>query len=895
MQLSLLRTKLHRPATATTSIWRQRLLQRLHEGLAGRVTLASAAAGSGKSTLLSAWLDQLATESPATKAGWLTLEESDNQMPRFLRYLVAAVEESYPHCCIAVTTLLQENPDPSIEAVVASLSNGLHQLSARLVLVLDDLHEIDNSSIYALLAHLVQSAPPTLHLVLSTRIDPPLPLARWRAGGWLNEVRQQELHFTLAEAEAFLEQSLPLPPTAELVEAVHNYTEGWPVGLRLAALALRSQADPAQFLGNVAANSDRYVIDYLCDDVLDQQPSAIQHFLICTAILNRFCAALCAAILQIDETTAQQQLSYVERTNLFLVDLSTPRLWYRYHHQFQSMLLAKLHERIDQPTINALYHRAASWLAAHGAVAEAVGYLMAAGNSGAAADLLEQQRSLLFNEQRRQELSELLALIPVSQIEQRPLLLLTRAWVHSWVQERAQCAATVQSVEHLLATQTAHWTEPTRQLVQLELVALRSKFDSTLTEQESLALIHTAWRQAQPYLASIHSDVIITLAERCLSLGDIDTGLALLSDTMEQSHQWTQLARTWLRIMRGLLHYWNCNLAQAEQDFQTSLHEARQQGAEALTASCQLALGTIALARNQFQMAESLYQPVAANPYLDYGRYAVLSVNRLIDLYAYHGRPEQAQPFVQALRSAAQLAGLRFLHDQVSALEAYLEMKGGDLPRALGWALARSKEPMATTLYSVVDRIPLLCACILMAEGSPASLERACQLLQALSDYQQRQRRWILLAEVQIFQALAWAKLGKLELALAVLAKAVDRAVPNGIVGFFVLQGQPIKELLYTLRNQDVQPPLIDLLLAAFPWQNGAAEADDLLATLTKREIEVLRLMGGGLSNKEIARRLIVSTHTVRNHTANIFSKLQVENRFQAIKYARSRGLLTPL
>jgi LuxR family maltose regulon positive regulatory protein len=238
----------------------------------------------------------------------LALDQTDTQLPRFLRYLVAAIEENFPHTCMAVSVLLHENPDPTIEVLADALTNSLAQLFGRLVLILDDLHFIDNTAIYALLARVVQYAPPTFHLVLSTRVDPPLPLNRWRAQGWLNELRMQELSFTVAEAASFLEKSLASPLSAEAVAALHRYTEGWPVGMRLAALALRGHADPALFLTDVAANSDRYVIDYLRDDVLEQQPAAIQQFLICTAVLQRFCPALCAAVLQIKEAVAQQQL-----------------------------------------------------------------------------------------------------------------------------------------------------------------------------------------------------------------------------------------------------------------------------------------------------------------------------------------------------------------------------------------------------------------------------------------------------------------------------------------------------------------------------------------------------------------------------------------------------------
>lgn len=900
MQSSLLHTKLHRPTAITTSIPPLRLLHRLQEGLRGKVTLVSAAAGSGKTTLLGAWLDQLTTPSApslAIKASWLTLDKADNQLPRFLGYLVAAIEENFPRSCVAVTALQQQHPDPTIEALADALANSLALLSGQLVLVLDDLHLIDNAAIYALLARLIQHAPATFHFVLSTRVDPPLPLNRWRAHGWLNEVRQQELYFTMEEATTFLAKNLGSPPPTEISATLHKYTEGWPVGLRLAALALRGHADPALFLADVAANRNRYVIDYLRDDVLDQQPAAVQEFLICTAILKRFCPALCAAVLQIEEAEAQQQLQYVERTNLFLVELGSPSLWYRYHHQFQNMLLAKLHERYAPTAVVPLYQRAAAWLAEHGTIQEALYYLTTIADFDAAAALIERHRVALLTEQRFHELAEALTFIPEALCKQRPALLLSRAWVHTHRLDSRQCAATVQQLEHLLRTQAVAMPEAMQCLLQLELVALRCALDHVQESTVSLAQIQAAWACAQPYLMHVFSDVVIPLADRCQRLGAVETGLAIFDTALAQVGARSQMARCLLLNARALLHFYECDLHQAERDFQTNLHQAQQFDLALIATFSRFMLGVIASARHQPAVAEAYYTEVLTTPHFHWhvGRYAVLSLIKLIELYTFQGCPQRAQPFLEQLKEQAQLVGLGYLHDQVAALDAYFALACGDLPHALRWALDGLDSALNGVMVSSADRIPVLRVRILMAEGSPASLHKAAQILQAFLHYQERQHRKYYLVEGSILLALTWAKLGQMERALAVLGAVVQIAVPNGVIGHFILQGSSLKALLHVLGQHPDYMLLVDLLVAAFPAAGAAPTqpVEPVSALLTERELDVLRLLAERLSNKEIAERLVISTHTVRNHRANIFSKLQASSRLQAVACARSLGLLS--
>jgi LuxR family maltose regulon positive regulatory protein len=770
-------------------------------------------------------------------------------------------------------------------------------------LALDDLHLVTDNAIHAFLTRLIQLASDCLHLVLITRVDPPLPLNRWRAQGQLNELRIHDLGFTLEETTTFLCENLEKTPSTGTAAVLHELTEGWAVGLRLVALALRGVNDYASAVAGFQANSNRYIIDYLMDDVLDQLPPATQQFLSATALLTRFCPALCAAVLEIDESTAREHINYMARANLFLIELSSPANWYRYHHQFQSMLLSRLHERYDQQAIETLHRQAAAWLAAHAQVDEALRHLTAIPDFAAAAGLIESQRVAALNEQRFHDLDEWLAMLPVYVLNQRPVLLLSLAWVqHHWLND-IQSLAAMRRAALLLDGEAASLSEETRKLLQTEIVLLQIGQDRGGDQAEILALIHEHWRQIRPYLAHAHCTMVVTLSHFAYFLGGGELALEILLTAFEQTIEWSHMARARLLYSAGILYWYNCNLAQAERVFQQSLYLARQHNLHLAMTLAHFGLALVACERNQQEQAEAYQLEVIKEPHYQNGLRAVFCTYTLIGMYAARGQPEAGYSLIEQLKAHALLVGRPYLLNQVEALEAYLALHCGDLAAALRWALAASRSEM----YSPEDRIPLIRVQILMAEGSPDSLRKASQLLEELTHQHEREHRWSLWIETLILEALTWAKSERLDLALIALGKAVLRAVPNGVVGHFIMHGQPLARLLLELGKQPEYTQLVQLLLAAFPSdQGGAIEQEDavlrlssvvsseLVEPLTEREQEVLKLLVGRLSNKEIAHHLIVSPHTVRNHTANIFSKLQVANRFQAVARARSLGILPP-
>lgn len=896
MLFTPIRAKLHRPISGDITVPRPHLLHRLDNGLAGKITLVSAPAGFGKSTIICQWLEHLdahAGTSRSPKTCWLSLDETDNQLPRFVSYLILAIEEQYPRSCATVTELLHGKESPVIEVLADVLANVLTLLPQQLIVILDDLHTIDNPAIYAFLTRLIQHTTNRLHLVLITRVDPPLSLNIWRAQGQLNELRLHELAFTLAETPHLLSKQLDQMPSATMIAMLHERTEGWAVGLRLAALALHGQTDYNEFAINMKAASSRYIVDYLVDNVLDQQSAEMQRFLFITAILARFSAGLCAAVMEITEATAQQYINDIARANLFLIDLSTPAYSYRYHHQFQNMLLSRLHERYEQQAIVQLHRQAAEWLATHGQIEEALHHLTAIPDFVAAADLIEKQRIAALNEQRFHELESWLARLPSHLLHQRPALLLGQAWIQHYWLEYAHCLNITQLAATRLQEQAATLPQSTLQLFQAEILALRISTDRTLDQTQMPSQIKQAWQHLHPMVNSGHSFIPIWLAAISQRLGQIELAEEVARTTIEEATAWPEIARARVRYSYGLNFYYEYNLVQSERVMQENLRLARQYDWPLIAALSHFRLASIARLCNQRGLAEQYFLEVIKEPHLNNGRLAAPALHRLIEFYAWRGQPEGAHNLIAYFKDYARMIDRPYLLSQIAALEAYIALHTGDLKEALHWALTGLR---GASDYSA-DRVPVIRAQILMAEGSAASLREASLIWHGLLQRHESERSGPMWLDTVVPLTITWYKLGEKERAFIALANALQRAVPNGIVGPFVEAGEPMAMMLNQLKQQPQHADPVQLLLTAFPSTSALAAPiaphPALPDPLTERELSILELLANRLSNKEIAQQLILSPHTVRNHMANIFGKLQVENRVQAIERAHALGLLS--
>src|SRR5215210_192767 len=389
MSAPILATKLYIPPPQPKVILRPRLIERLNEGLHRKLTLVSAPAGFGKTTLLGEWVAACERES-----AWLSLDEGDNDPTRFLAYLIAALQTIAPNIGEGVLEVLQSPQPPPTESILTALLNEIDTVPDDFVLVLDDYHVIDGSAVDEALSFVLEHLPPRMHLVIATREDPHLPLARLRGRGQLSEVRADDLRFAPDEAAEFLNQVMGLSLSAEDIATLETRTEGWIAGLQMAALSMQGRADATSFIKSFTG-THHFVLDYLVEEVLKQQPESVQTFLLRTSFLGRLCGPLCDAVMLDPAVSGQEILEYLERANLFLVPLDDERRWYRYHHLFAELLRQRLHQRstsspADEGTgVDALHIRASQWYEDHGLAFEAFEHAAAAHDVARAARLIE--------------------------------------------------------------------------------------------------------------------------------------------------------------------------------------------------------------------------------------------------------------------------------------------------------------------------------------------------------------------------------------------------------------------------------------------------------------------------------------------------------------------------
>jgi LuxR family transcriptional regulator, maltose regulon positive regulatory protein len=447
--MSLIQTKLYQPRTRSDLIPRAHLLGRLNAGLSGNVTLLCAPAGFGKTTLLAQWL-QTSDRSTA----WLSLDEEDNELRVFVRSLTATLQSVFPDAFQATASLFEALQYPPPSELASLFINDLADLPEDVVLVLDDYHLIHTSEVHTLLEVLIEHLPAQRHLVLSTRSDPPLPLARWRVRGYLNDLRSPDLRFTLKETEAFLTRALDTELAHETAGALEELTEGWIAVLRLTVLSLRSTSDRTAFLERLRNSPDHFVSSYLLEEILSKQSPFVQELLVRTSMLEPFCAGLCVAIMGGDtsHTQVQATLDWLESANLFLVPLDEHQGWYRFRHLFKGLLQQRLQAQSSQEELAMLHKRASAWYDKQGLVEEALDHAMTAGDAASAARLVEAQFLWAFEQEQLVQMERWLRLLPEEQIQGSPLLLFTRAWILQAHGQLAELPRLLTAAEQLLAS-----------------------------------------------------------------------------------------------------------------------------------------------------------------------------------------------------------------------------------------------------------------------------------------------------------------------------------------------------------------------------------------------------------------------------------------------------------
>ncbi len=905
MSTPVLTTKLYIPPNRAQVVPRPRLLARLDEGLARPLTVISAPAGSGKTTLLSEWAAGCARRWPSVPVAWLSLDEEDADLHRFLTYFVAALRTLDPGIGQGLTAALEDLRPPPVHAAMTALINDVAAFAGPFVLVLDDYHRVDSRSVDAALAFWLEYQPPGLHLIVATREDPALPLARLRARSQMIELRAADLRFTWSEATEFLQQVMGLTLAERDVAALEVRTEGWIAGLQLAALSMQGRDDTASFI-EAFAGSHRFVLDYLIDEVIGQLPEETRAFLLETCILDRLCAPLCAAIT--DQSDAKDKLAALERSNLFLVPLDDTRRWYRYHHLFADVLRTHLIE--SQPErVPALHRRASAWYEREGERSDAIRHALAAADPARAADLIELALPALSLSRQFTLLFGWLKQLPDELVRARPVLSTGYALTSMACGEMAGVERRLSDAERWLATT-----------------------DDRHRPADMVVVDEAEFRR-------LPGRVPLIRAGQALARGDVVATVTLARQARDRAADDDRLTRGGAATQLGMAAWAAGDLVAAVQMMVEGLADLRLAGyippaiGGAITlADIQITMGRLHDARVTFErglewatLPEGRVRQGAADMHV--GLAALLYEHNDLDgaeqhLLTSRSLGELAALPQNAYRWRATLAGIRQaqgdldsalalldeaerLYDgnfspnvrPIAARRARLWVAQGRQNDAQRWATERQLAAADELTYlREFEHITL--ARILLARGRSdhAPLDEALGLLDRLLKAAEAGSRVGSVLELLVLQALARHAQGSLPDAIISLQRALALAEPEGYVRLFVDEGAAMEALLREVRGRDILPDYTGALLAAFgsPVPNDGASpkgGPTLVDPLSARELEVLQLIATGLSNQQISARLFLALDTVKGHNRRIFEKLQVKRRTEAVARARALGL----
>lgn len=903
----LLATKLYLPRARPNLVPRPRLQQRLDAGRGAILTLVCAPAGFGKSTLVAAWLRQT-----ARRAAWLSLDAADSDPAVFLRYLVAALQQLAPGAGVTTLALLQLAQPPPLETLLTALLNDLVDVAEESTLVLDDYHVLQEPQIHQAIGFLIEHLPAGLHVVIATREDPPLPLARLRARHQIVELRVEQLRFTADEAAVFLTEVMGLPLSHADVLALERRTEGWIAGLQLAALAMQDREDLAGFIAGFTGGN-RFIVDYLADEVLNRQPAHIQRFLLCTSILDQMCASLCDAVLGVGPATlddhqgvdrsaySQLLLEQFERANLFVIPLDAERQWYRYHHLFVEVLRERLRRGTTNTESGLLHRRASAWYAQAGFVTEAIQHALAGRAFDEAAVQIARAAPTMMQRSELTRLRVWLDALPPTVLQTRPLLGLYYGWILLLSGQPEQAAARLHSIETLLTTQSAETTsEIYGYAAALRAYLMRETGDVA----ETVALSQQALVHLPEHETLLRAMVSLNLAIVHYLAGEFPPATQLLTEILAAGQTAQQMANT----LSATYLYSQLLLAQGElqhalQLCRDELDLVAQRGWQdsPSVGFLHVAFGNVLCQRNELDAAAThLERGIALG--LEGGHPHIVIAGSVWLAWLRQGQGDVAGSDA-ALRLATQIVERYKVSPywplpSVASYQARIWIRRGDTAAASDWARASGILQVAVPTAYHAEQDYLTLARLRIAQGELVAAEA---LLDHLYQAATRTGRNGSRIEILTLQAMAHAAQQREDAACLALKQALALAKPAGFVRVFLDEGAPLADLLQLAQTRGIAPNEVAVLLSALRDSDARPPAtapmpshpdSTLVEPLTTREREVLGLIAAGASNAEIAQQLVVSIGTVKKHTANIFGKLQVQSRTQAIARARELGLL---
>ncbi len=910
MSDSLLLTKLYVPFPRANLVLRPRLVERLNKGLSldRKLTLISAPAGFGKTTLVSEWIAGPRNCPPVQVCGslvaWLSLDEADNNLERFISYLIAALQTIKPGIGEGLMAAIQ-SPQPLLfEPILTTLLNEITTITEHFVLILDDYHSIDSQSVDKTLDFLVEHQPPQMHMVILTREDPQLPLARYRARGQLTELRAADLRFTPGEAADFLNQMMGLNLSTEDITALETRTEGWIAGLQLAALSMQGNQDNTSFIKSFTG-SHHFVLDYLLEEVLHQQSESIQTFLLRTSILERMCGSLCDAVVLDSPSSGQETLEYLERINLFIVPLDNERHWYRYHHLFTDLLRQRMEQKLTAEGIAKLQIYASEWFESNGLIFEAFKHAASANDLGRAERLMEHKKMPLHLPGVPTTILNWLESLPVSVLNSKPTL---------WWKQAAMMLSNYQTIgveEKLLAAEAAlaSKTPPnsemdkwTRNLVGKIAVARASLAQTLYQAETSLVYAHRAMEYLHPNNTAYRSTATQIIGFAYYVQGDWDAAEQAYTEALSLAQVAGDNTGVLIATIRlGQILELRNQLHQAFETYQRAL-QLMGEDPPPLATVAYAGLARIHLEWNELDSAEKY-----AEQAFQRAKLCEQVIDRLITsemvlsrLRLARGDAEGAAHWLSQAEKNARQMHLTIRLPDIASAQALIHLYRGDTGAAA--QIAQQYDLLQDDLLQ--NDILIIRARTLIAQGDSS----AALVILIPYSLQMEEKKWEdLRLRAMVLQALAHYLQGDKDSAQQVLTEVLRQAESGGLIRLFVDNGEPMRLLLVEFRSWiekqsgDRTLPLlgyVEKILAAFapseviPGTQSSKYNSELIEPLSQRELEVLQLISKGLSNHDICQRLFLALDTVKGHNRRIFEKLQVHRRTEAIARACELGLL---
>jgi len=898
----LLTTKLYIPPSRPDLVHRSRLVELLNHGLHRKLTLISAPAGFGKTTLISEWVNQA-----NMPVAWLSLDEGDNDPTRFLSYFASALNTIDRDIGETALSMLSSPQPPSKESVLTAIINGIASFNHHFLLVLDDYHVIESQAIHDALGFLLDHLPTQMHLVITSRSDPLLPIPRLRAKGQLAELRADNLRFTTLEATKFLNQVMGLALSEDQVLSLDTRTEGWIAGLHLAALSMQNKEDVEKFISEFAGD-DRYIVDYLVDEVLAQRPEGTRDFLLQTSILDRMAGSLCNAVTA--QSGGQEMLEKLEQANVFIVPLDNRRQWYRYHHLFVDLLRQRLTEVVDSHTITILHQRASHWYEENNFLVEAVEHALAAQDFDNVIRLVELGSMEILMRGQQSLLLKWQAELPRELVASHPNFCMTVAWAWLSTGHPDEAEACLQFLEHSLGIKMvemfseqdrAENLNPSVQSILVEITVMRIELASQegdipqvfkLSQQVLPYLEDKEGSPRNKYLEDLRSVVFFVMGLAYKKSGKLGEAAEALSKAAElgQGLGNVYIAAGSLGRLAGVQSMQG-HLNQAVRTCQRGLKLVEEMvGEPPMYGLIHAELGNLLYEQNNLDTAFYHFQKgiELAKPW-GFLEAFVPGYTGLARVKAAKGDWDGAFYALDELAALGE-SNPTMVTPAVESMRALLWVTLGKVEAANRWGLNAVLDPEGEIDFQRLSEWIVYARVLLARHAS----HEAVNLLVRLGDAAEAGGWFRRLIELRILLALAHQMGGDRDQAMIALEQALRSAEPEGYVRIFLDEGEPMEALLREAENKGLETDYLYKLLAAFETeliQVETSPAPPLIEPLSERELEVLRLLKTELSGPDIATELMIALSTLRTHTQNIYSKLGVSNRRAAVRKAEELNL----